>query len=78
MIDLNHLIVILNREGMFPSIPINAHMDMVDCTIVKLKADCSHLNWKAKAELILMDFLSYSLEHCNGIIKIRRKFSKLK
>ena len=78
MIDLNHLIVVLNRERMFPSIPVNAHMDIVDCTIVKLKADCFHLNWKAKTELILMNFLIYSLEHCNGIIKIRRKFPQLK
>ncbi|CBI34094.3 unnamed protein product, partial [Vitis vinifera] len=65
MINLNHFIIVLNREMTFPSIPINAHMDIVDCTIVKLKADCSHLNWKVKIELILMDFLICSLEHCN-------------
>ncbi|CBI33164.3 unnamed protein product, partial [Vitis vinifera] len=71
MINLSHLIVILNGERVFPSIIGNAHMDVADCIIVKLKPDCPHLNWKVKINHILIDFILYSLDHYYDIIKIR-------
>ena len=72
MINFNYLIVILNGETVFPSIPVNAHMNMAGSTIVNLKLNCSHLNWKVKINVSSIDFFFHILKHCYNEAKNKR------